>query len=169
MWRNFIFFDISVCGLPRVLAVAIGVKLPHKSWTPVGYFVYTHRLEVSRDNFRSTVVNHTKRPQSMPYDYILMCGARCKMSHNVSRFLVTRRATKVKSSVLSSLPRAPFRRFHNSTTKSRDNLRTSLIKYIHLHTHHRSRYYSYIPYFNISSRKGGLGWRAELGRDDKWS
>ena len=33
MWRNFIFFDISVCGLPRVLAVAIGVKLPHTAWT----------------------------------------------------------------------------------------------------------------------------------------
>ena len=33
-FRNFIFFVSSVCGLPRVLAVSIGVKLPHKSWTP---------------------------------------------------------------------------------------------------------------------------------------
>ena len=34
MWRNFIIFVSSACGLPRVLAVPIGVKLPHKSWTP---------------------------------------------------------------------------------------------------------------------------------------
>ena len=33
---DFHFFpdDISVGGIARVLAVSIGVKLPHNSWTP---------------------------------------------------------------------------------------------------------------------------------------
>lgn len=91
-----------------------------------------HRLRVSRDNFRSTVVNHTKRRQNTPYNYILISWGRCELSRIVSRLFVTRRTTKGQSAVLKLGSERAFLRCHESTTQSRDNVRTSLTNYIHL-------------------------------------
>ena len=101
----------------------------------LGNFVYTPHdrfLEVSRDNFRSTVVNHTKRRQNTPYNYILISWGRCELSRIVSRLFVTRRTTKGQSAVLKLGSERAFLRCHESTTQSRDNVRTSLTNYIHL-------------------------------------